>query len=56
LWILSVALGTLAALVAAWLAELRDPSIRTERVLRRELPSSAEYLGGIPRVRHEAIQ
>jgi hypothetical protein len=55
LWFISAALATLAAFIAAWLVELRDPSIRTERRLRRELPVSAEYLGGIPRVRHEAV-
>jgi hypothetical protein len=55
LWLLSIAFGALAAFAAAWLAELRDPSIRTEGMLRRELPASAAYLGGIPRVRHEVV-
>jgi hypothetical protein len=47
--------GALASFLAAWVTEQRDPSIRNERMLRRALPSSAVYLGGIPRIRHEVI-
>jgi len=54
-WLISIAFGGLAAFLAAWLAERRDPSIRSESMLRRVLPTSAAYLGGIPRVRHEVI-
>ena len=52
---LSLVFGILAALLAAWLAEWRDPFIRSEIMLRHELPTSAVYLGGIPRIRHEVI-
>jgi len=55
LWPLSLAFGILAALLAAWLVERRDPFIRNEIMLRHELPASAVYLGGIPRIRHEVI-
>jgi hypothetical protein len=55
LWPLSLVFGMLAAVLAAWLAEQRDPSIRNEVMLRRELPASAVYLGGVPRIRHEVI-
>jgi hypothetical protein len=54
-WLLGLAFGALAAFAAAWLAERRDPSIRSERMLLSLLPSSAAFLGAIPRVRHEAI-
>ncbi len=55
LWPLSLVFGFLAALAAAWLAEQRDPSIRNEGMLLHELPPSAVYLGGIPRIRHEVV-
>ena len=55
LWPLSLVFGILAALLAAWVAERRDPSIRGEGMLRHELPPSAVYLGGIPRIRHEVV-
>jgi hypothetical protein len=55
LWPLSLVLGLLAAFAAAWLAERRDPSIRNEGMLLHELPPSAVYLGGIPRIRHEVV-
>ena len=54
-WLLSLVFGAFAALAVAWLAERRDPSIRSERMLRQVLPNSAAILGGIPRVRHEVI-
>jgi len=54
-WLFSIIFGTLTAFAAAWLAERRDPSIRSERTLRHLLPNSAAFLGGIPRVRHEVI-
>lgn len=53
--LLGFAFGAFAAFAAAWLAERRDPSIRNERMLRRVLPNSAVYLGGIPRIRHEVV-
>ncbi|AXC11806.1 hypothetical protein ACPOL_2484 [Acidisarcina polymorpha] len=52
---LSLVFGILVAFFAAWFAERRDPSIRDEGMLRHELPASAMYLGGIPRIRHEVI-
>ena len=52
---LSLVFGAMAALFATWLAERRDPSIRNEGMLRHELPASAVFLGGIPRIRHEII-
>jgi hypothetical protein len=52
---LSLLIGFFAALLAAWLSERRHPSIRNEDMLRHELPPSAAYLGGIPRIPHEVI-
>lgn len=51
----SLVLGIFAALFAVIVAEWHDPSIKSEGVLRREIPSSAVYLGGVPRIRHEVI-
>jgi hypothetical protein len=54
-WPFSLVFGILAAMIAAWAAERRDPSIRNEGMLLHELPPSAVYLGGIPRIRHEVV-
>lgn len=54
-WLFSGLFGLLTAAFAVWLAERRDPSIRNEGMLRNELPASALFLGGIPRVRHEVV-
>ena len=55
LWPISAFLGFLAAMIAAYIAERRDPSIQNEGMLRHEIPPSAVYLGGVPRIRHEVI-
>jgi hypothetical protein len=55
LWMLSVAFGASIALLATWLTELRDPSIRSEGMLRHVLPTTVAYLGGVPRIHHEVI-
>ena len=55
LWPLSFVLGLFAAMLAAYFAERHDPSIKNEGMLRREMPASAVYLGGVPRIRHEII-
>lgn len=55
LWPLCFTFGFTVAMLAAWLAERQQPSIRNEGMLLRELPASAVYLGGIPTIRHEVV-
>jgi hypothetical protein len=54
-WFFSIVFGLLTAWLAVWLAERSNPSIRNEGMLRNELPASAVFLGGIPRVHHEVV-
>ena len=55
LWPVGLVCGLVSAFLAIWIAERVSPSIRNERMLHRELPPSAVYLGGIPRIKHEVI-
>jgi hypothetical protein len=54
-WPVAFLCGLFIAVFSTWFVERLNPAIRSERMLHRELPPSAVYLGGIPRIKHEVI-